>query len=53
MKAVWWIDAICINQADVLEGNQQVALMRRIYKKAWAVHVWFGEEKDKIALLRT
>ena len=42
-----WIDAICINQDDLLERNSQVALMARIYKKAtWGTLVWLGEEAD-------
>ena len=42
----WWIDAICINQEDVLERNSQVSLMRRIYKRAKGVSIWLGEEAD-------
>ena len=41
--SVWWVDAICINQDDVLERNQQVSLMTRIYKKCFAVQIWLGE----------
>jgi Heterokaryon incompatibility protein (HET) len=29
-----WIDAICVNQEDIDERNQQVLLMRRIYETA-------------------
>lgn len=43
---IWWIDQICINQTDVDERNEQVSLMRRIYKNASAVHVWLGEEEN-------
>lgn len=39
---VVWIDAICINQADILERNHQVALMRRIYSGADYVIAWLG-----------
>ncbi|KIW09414.1 uncharacterized protein PV09_00304 [Verruconis gallopava] len=46
----WWIDQICINQADIDERNQQVALMRRIFKRANSVHVWLGEEEDDSSL---
>ena len=42
----WWIDAVCINQADILERNAQVAVMRRIYHSAARVQVWLGEEAD-------
>ena len=30
----FWIDAICINQADLDERSQQVAIMRDIYASA-------------------
>jgi hypothetical protein len=39
----WWIDAICINQDNILERNEQVSLMTRIYKKASGAT--FGLEK--------
>lgn len=39
-----WVDAVCINQADVDERNQQVALMRDVYTKACQVIAWLGEE---------
>jgi hypothetical protein len=41
-----WIDAICINQADIEERNRQVKHMREIYTRAMRVIVWLGEEKD-------
>ncbi|MCJ1477094.1 hypothetical protein MMC13_005765 [Lambiella insularis] len=46
----WWIDAICINQDDVLERNSQVSLMCQIYKKADHVSIWLGEEADDSSL---
>ncbi len=45
-RSLWWIDALCINQADVAERNAQVALMRRIYASATRVQVWLGGEAD-------
>ncbi|KAH8800401.1 heterokaryon incompatibility protein-domain-containing protein, partial [Xylogone sp. PMI_703] len=42
----WWIDAICINQEDMLERNSQVALMTRIYAQCRSVEIWLGEEAD-------
>ncbi|KAF2800797.1 hypothetical protein K505DRAFT_227864, partial [Melanomma pulvis-pyrius CBS 109.77] len=39
-----WIDALSINQADILERNQQVGQMDRIYKEANVVAVWLGRE---------
>jgi hypothetical protein len=37
-----WIDAICINQANVDERGQQVQIMNEIYQQAHAVWVWLG-----------
>ena len=39
----WWIDALCINQEDVQEKNQQVKLMKDIYSRAKKVFVWLGQ----------
>ncbi|KAF5541435.1 heterokaryon incompatibility 6 OR allele [Fusarium mexicanum] len=44
---VIWADAICINQDDVKERGQQVALMGQIFSGAWQVVVWLGEESDR------
>ncbi|KAI1863373.1 uncharacterized protein JN550_009693 [Neoarthrinium moseri] len=41
-----WIDAICINQADVAERQQQVPLMQRIYEQARQVCIWLGESSE-------
>ncbi|CAG9984116.1 unnamed protein product [Clonostachys byssicola] len=40
----FWIDAICINQADLIERNQQVAIMGDIYGGADHVYIWFGRD---------
>lgn len=37
-----WVDAICINQSDVEERNQQVRMMRDIYSQASHVLIWLG-----------
>ena len=37
-----WADAVCINQDDVTEKNQQVRMMDQIYQNATAVSVWLG-----------
>ncbi|ROV95429.1 hypothetical protein VMCG_08499 [Cytospora schulzeri] len=42
-----WIDAICINQADLAERQREVPRMRSIYKTAREIVVWLGEEADK------
>ena len=44
-----WIDAMCIDQANVGERNHQVQQMGRIYSYATEVISWFGEDKDSIA----
>lgn len=41
-----WADAICINQKDVDERNQQVHLMRQVYEIAEQVVIWLGPEDD-------
>lgn len=41
-----WVDAICINQQDVPERNQQVQIMGPIFKNAGCVLVWLGEAID-------
>lgn len=38
-----WVDAICINQADGQERNQQVRQMFHIYHGAKQVNVWLGD----------
>jgi hypothetical protein len=40
---VLWIDAICINQQDVREREQQVSIMGDIYRGAIRTVVWLGE----------
>jgi len=37
-----WIDAICINQADVEERSAQVAIMAEIYRNAAQTVIWLG-----------
>lgn len=40
-----WVDALCINQGDVIERNSQVQLMNRIYSGASSVAVWLGHDR--------
>ncbi|KIW66998.1 hypothetical protein PV04_06276 [Phialophora macrospora] len=49
-QTFWWIDQICINQADLEERGSQVSLMRRIYKSASSVQVWLGDAVEGSAL---
>jgi hypothetical protein len=41
--SVIWIDAICINQYNNEERNEQVKKMRHIYHTAETVRIWLGE----------
>lgn len=45
-----WIDAICINQSDVLERNHQVKLMKHVYRSASATISWLGIEAEGSSL---
>lgn len=38
-----WIDAICVNQKDIDERNNQVQLMRKIYQGTKCGVIWLGE----------
>ena len=39
---IFWIDALCTDQSQVLERNHQVAQMGEIYSHAICVYVWLG-----------
>lgn len=43
---ILWVDAICINQDDIIEKSFQVQLMGRIFAKAEAVLAWLGDGSD-------
>ncbi len=47
---VLWVDAVCINQADIPEKNVQVPLMSRLYSGADSVIVWLGASNPNIEL---
>ncbi|KAK5734367.1 hypothetical protein LTR17_009031 [Elasticomyces elasticus] len=38
-----WVDAVCINQENVEERNEQVAMMGEIYASATSVLIWIGQ----------
>lgn len=38
-----WVDALCINQADVAERTHQVGLMGEIYQNSRETVIWLGE----------
>ncbi|KAF5670876.1 hypothetical protein FHETE_4324 [Fusarium heterosporum] len=39
-----WVDAICINQADMSERNEQVQVMGQIYSQCSQVLLWLGAD---------
>ena len=41
-----WVHAICIEQGNTMERNQQVALMSAIFARASTVFVWLGGARD-------
>ena len=45
---VIWIDALCINQDNITERNQQVSQMSDIYKTASNVVIWLGREHEEV-----
>ncbi|KAF8860423.1 hypothetical protein BDZ45DRAFT_567751, partial [Acephala macrosclerotiorum] len=48
-----WIDALCIDQNNILEKNHQVMKMSQIYSAATYVIVWLGvESADSTQTLR-
>ncbi|RSL65857.1 hypothetical protein CEP54_004056 [Fusarium duplospermum] len=40
-----WVDAVCIDQTQVLERNQQVSIMADIYRSAARTVVWMGDSR--------
>jgi hypothetical protein len=41
-----WVDSVCIDQTNVEEQGQQVALMAEIYHKAKEVLIWLGDSNE-------
>lgn len=41
-ERILWIDAICIDQANIMERNEQLRIMPHIYTRAQSVAVWLG-----------
>ena len=52
MVVTFWIDQLCINQADLDERAEQVRMMQKIYSSAECVYIWLGPEGNdsKLAL---
>ena len=45
-----WVDALCINQNDIEERNNQVQRMQSLYQRATRTLVWLGEADDTSGL---
>jgi hypothetical protein len=43
-----WVDALCINQSDAEEREEQVRKMGYIYSQARRVVIWLGEETEEV-----
>jgi hypothetical protein len=41
-----WVDAVCINQQDIEERNEQVTIMHQIYSRAEMVLIWLGRDSS-------
>jgi Heterokaryon incompatibility protein (HET) len=56
VERILWIDAICIDQSNIEERNQQVPLMKAIYSNTEAVRAWLGDptagSDDAMAILK-
>jgi hypothetical protein len=48
-----WVDAICINQADVREREEQIKIMALIYSRAKQVIVWLGRNNAAHSIFAT
>lgn len=46
---VMWIDAVCIDQTNLLERNHQVGMMGDVYRNAMQVRAWLGLERHDSA----
>ena len=48
-----WVNAMCINQADLDERSKQVSRVKNIYQQAFNIVIWLGEgnEPSKIQSL--
>ncbi|KAH7064450.1 heterokaryon incompatibility protein-domain-containing protein [Paraphoma chrysanthemicola] len=45
-----WADSICIDQSNLLERNEQVKRMGKIYSSALSVLIWLGDEDEETQL---
>jgi hypothetical protein len=47
LRYLFWIDAVCINQNNLLERSEQVQLMGNIFRSTKGVVGWLGLEDDR------
>jgi hypothetical protein len=45
----FWIDALCVDQKDIQERNQQVAQMKHIYSQSQKLVIWLGDSGSEAA----
>lgn len=45
-EAVWWIDAVCINQFDTVKRNREISRISEIYDSAAIVICYVGDPDD-------
>jgi hypothetical protein len=45
-RGLFWVDALCINQDDVVEKSVQIPRMVDIYSAANHTLAWLGQEAD-------
>jgi hypothetical protein len=45
-----WVDAVCINQGNVNEKNEQIPLMMDIYKHATRIVAWLGQSSNNSSI---
>jgi hypothetical protein len=46
-QRVLWVDAVCVNQENLVERSQQITLMRDVYESAQNVVVWLGDSENE------
>jgi len=44
-----WVDALCVNQKDIVERGQQVRIMAQIYQSCTRDLLWLGLEDARIS----
>ena len=46
IQRVLWVDAVCINQNDASEKEQQIQIMAKIFALANRVVIWLGDATE-------